>query len=385
MSNELKAQMEAIDRSTLTPLVRRTLGSEAVEVIDWDYRQLHVGAGMISSIYRYSGKGRDGDETVPWSLILKAIRVLQGAQDPSNVVYDWKREVLAYQSGLLDNLPGGLAAPKCCGVAEQPGRGVWLWLEDVADELGAHWPLEHYGVVARQLGQFNGAYLVGEPLPSAPWLSQGWLRAYVEQAAPAIAQLRGSLEHPLVRRFLPGRIADDLLRLWAERETFLDALDRLPQTFCHLDAFRRNLFARRSPDGHVQTVAVDWAFVGIGAVGEEIVPLVQASVLILEVELTRAQELDEIVFQGYLDGLRDAGWHGDPRLVQLGYAAAGALRYFIGGAGKVVPWLLDEGRHPMAEQIFGCPIGELMDLWAERLCLYLDLVEEARGLLDILR
>src|SRR3712207_7779326 len=58
-------------------------------------------------------------------------------------------------------------------------------------------------------------------------------------------------------------------RLWEERERFLTALDRLPQTFCHHDAFRRNLLVRRGPEGE-ELVALDWTQTGHGAVGQEL-------------------------------------------------------------------------------------------------------------------
>ena len=73
-----------------------------------------------------------------------------------------------------------------------------------------------------------------------------------------------------MRRVYPPDLIDSLLRMWAQRKQFLDALDRLPETLCHFDAFRRNLFARRTPDGLGRTVVIDWAFVGIGAVGQDI-------------------------------------------------------------------------------------------------------------------
>jgi len=112
------------------------------------------------------------------------------------------------------------------------------------------------------------------------------------------------------------------------------------------------------------------------------VPLVQASIYFLEVELAKAQELDKIVFEGYLDGLRDAGWHGDPRLVRLGYAAASAVRYPIGGTAESLPFVLDENLHAVAEQIVGRPIGEITDLWAEVFLFLLGLADEARELLN---
>jgi hypothetical protein len=383
MSNEFDVQLQAIDQTALTPIARRALGSETIEVTHWDYQQIHggIGGGVFgTAIYRLAGQGRDQGKTAPWSVILKVLWA-RADSDESDCYY-WRREADAYRSGWLDDLPGGLAAPQCFGIVEHPGEACWLWLEEVVDEIG-RWPLEHYGLVARHLGQFNGAYLTGEPLPSWSWLSSGWLRASVVQIVPAITQLRDSLEHPLVRRWLPGDTSESFFRQWARRETFLDALDRLPHTLCHLDAFRRNLFARRSADGRDQTVVIDWAFVGTGAIGEDIEPLVNRSLGFLEVDPIRAQELDDIVFGGYLDGLRDAGWQGDPGQVRLGYTAATALRALV-GCGQFLPVLLDESQHIMIEQSSGRSVEEGVDQVAEAIRFQLCLADEAWELLGSL-
>jgi AcrR family transcriptional regulator len=324
MADELLSE---IDCEVLTPVVRHALGSDTAEVVEWNCRQIHggIGGGVGgSAIYGLTGQGCDLGQALSWSLILKVLWA-QADSDVSDCYY-WRREADAYQSGWLDDLPGQLRAPRCFGVVDRPDGACWLWLEEVTDEAGPRWPVERYGLAARHLGQFNGAYLVESSPPSCPWLSSGWLREAVAQAAPAIELLHRSLEHPLLRRFLPGDTGKAFFDLWTERKMFLNALDRLPHTICHLDAFRRNLFARVGADGRDQTVAIDWAFVGTGAIGEEIEPLVLRSLAFGEVEPGEAHELDEAVFAGYLDGLRDAGWRGDPRQARLGYTAAAASR-----------------------------------------------------------
>jgi hypothetical protein len=376
------AQLAAIDRATLTSLVQSALGSKTVEVIDWECKQLHGGIGIGTAIYRFAGQGRDQGQTVPWSLILKTLHPQVPADDPSAWNY-YKREADAYQSGWLADLPGGLAAPRSYGVIEHPDGTCWIWLEDVTDKVAPSWPLEHYRVVARHAGQFNGAYLVDRPLPSWPWLSSGWLRQYVEQAAPALPLLRDSLDHPLVCRGWPGDASERFFRLWEERNLFLDALDRLPQTLCHLDLFRRNLFARKTADGDDQTVVIDWAFAGRGAIGEELVPLVWASVIFNEVDLAQAQALEDVVFEGYLEGLRDAGWRGNPRQARLGYTAA-SLRYRLGELNRIMDMILDESQHFFAEQVFGSSMEELADRGAQVDCLVDNLTDEARELIDTL-
>jgi len=376
------APLAGIDQATLTPLVQGALNSETVEVTGWACEQLHGGAGAGNAIYRFAGQGRDQEQEIPWSLILKTLCPAGDNTHLSAWNY-YKREAEAYRSGWLDDLPGGLAAPRSFGVVEHPDGTCWIWLEDVTDEIGSHWPLEHYRVVARHAGQFNGAYLAERRLPPWPWLSSGWLRGYVALSAPAMPLIRDSLDHPLVCRWLPGDASDRLFRLWEERELYLDALDRLPQTLCHLDLFRRNLFARKTADGDDQTVVIDWAFAGRGAIGEELAPLVLASFALFEVDLAQTQALEEIVFEGYLEGLRDAGWRGDPRQVRLGYSAA-SLRHRCGELERVMALILDESQHAWAEQVFGCPMEEIEDHWAQVGSLIDPLTDEARELMDAL-
>jgi hypothetical protein len=374
--------LAAIDQATLTPLVQSALNSETVKVTDWECEQLHGGIGMGTAIYRFAAQGRDQGQKVPWSLILKTLRPAEDNANISAWNY-YKREADAYQSGWLADLPGGLAAPRSFGVVEHPDGTCWIWLEDVRDESGSHWPLEHYGLVARHAGQLNGAYLVERSLPSWPWLSSDWLRGYIALSAPAIPLIRNSLGHPLVRRAWPGDANARLFRLWEERNLFLDALDRLPQTLCHLDLFRRNLFARKTADGDDQTVAIDWAFVGRGAIGAELVPLVLASVAFNEIDLAQAQALEDVVLEGYLQGLRDAGWRGNPRQVRLGYTA-GSLRFRFAELNRAMDMILDESQHPFMEQVFGRSMEEIQEHWAQVGNLVDSLTDEARELMDVL-
>ena len=376
------AQLSAIDQATLNPIVQSALNSETAEVTGWEREQLHGGMGLGTAIYRFSGEGHDRGQKAPWSLILKTLCPAEDNASVSAWNY-YKREADAYQSGWLDDLPGGLAAPRSFGVVEHPDGTCWIWLEEVAEEVGSDWPLEHYGIVARHAGQFNGAYLVERRLPSWPWLSLDWLRGYIGLSAPATPLIRNSLDHPLVRRGWPGDASRRFFRLWEERELFLNGLDRLPQTLCHLDLFRRNLFARKTADGDDQTVVIDWAFAGRGAIGLELIPLILASVAFNEVDLAQVQALEDVVFEGYLEGLRDAGWRGDPRQVRLGYAA-GSLRLRLGELNRAVDMLLDESQHPFVEQVFGRSLEEIEDHWAEVGSLCDSLIDEARELMEVL-
>src|SRR5918994_3854081 len=282
-----------VDAATLASMVRDLLDkSEAVIVGEWSCRPLGGGAGEGIGLYRVSGSARVRDATRPWALVVKVCAATAGA-DPRAWDYP-AREGLAYGSGLLDTLPGGLVAPRCLAVEAQPDGTSRLWLEAVTDAHPGPWLLDRYALVARHLGRFNGAYLAGAPLPDQPWLSRGWLRDFVEPSGPNVADLErlaGPGASPLMRQLYPSSVVSEITRLWTERERFLAALDRLPRTLCHQDAFRRNLLHRAGPEGE-ELVAVDWAYAGHGAVGGELGQLVVASLFFFETVGITPRELD---------------------------------------------------------------------------------------------
>jgi hypothetical protein len=130
--------LQAMDRERLTGPVRRALGSDTAEVVDWVWRPIRFRllAPHTGGVYRVQGTARDGDKTVSWSLVLKLVAA--GVERPSHHAY-WQREALLYQSGLLDDLPDGLAAPHCFGIVATPDGGRGLWLEEIVEETGVDW------------------------------------------------------------------------------------------------------------------------------------------------------------------------------------------------------------------------------------------------------
>jgi hypothetical protein len=387
MAYDLKGRLEAIDGAVLTPLVRRALRSDSIEVGDWRYEPLHMGGGRMAGVIglvRFSGQAREQGEQVStaWSMVLKAFRGAEGGDSNEITGWDyWKREILAYESGLLEDLPAGLRAPHCYGITEHPGPEYWVWLEDLGDELDAAWSLEQCGQAARFLGRFNGVYLAGKPLPTLPWLSQGRVREWLDGVAPVAEELECRRDEPVVRRLLGGGRLARTLELWSERERLLAGLDRLPRCLCHHDAFCRNLMLRRGSDGQEGLVGIDWAMVGTGAVGEEIAPMVGVSLQFMEVDIKYAQELDRRVLEGYLAGLRDAGWQGDARLVRFGYAAATAMMLGLGSL-WYVNGLVEQPA--LVEGVFGHSIDVIVDRLAALQGFLLDLGDEARALVHVL-
>src|SRR5579883_476713 len=293
----IETQLQAFDRAILTGFVRQSLNSETLEIDEWHVQPLHNATGIATGgVYRVAGVGREQDGGREWSLILKVVRLTQtgriAGEDMAHALY-WKREALAYQSDLLADLPEGLSAPRCFRVVEREGEMLWLWLEDVRDSYGWRWPLELYVQAARLLGHFNGAYLTTRPMPEYPWLTgDGSLRAVLEAYVGLRAVVRDPhlWQHPLLRSAFPVPLADRLVRLWDDRGRLLDVFERLPQTLCHLDAWRGNLFAPRGTDGGEQMVLLDWAYVGRGTVGTGAGDLAGASYGMLGIEECRSEE-----------------------------------------------------------------------------------------------
>jgi hypothetical protein len=323
-------RLDTLDRATLTSLVQQALDCGPVEVLDWHWTRIAYDMFLPGRLVaRFSGQALVEGTGVPWSIVLKLSHRPESAVNTPNGY--WQREVFAYQSGLLAQLPGGLAAPRAFEVTTGKGADTWLWLEDVADSYGGQWPLEQYRRAAYHFGQFNGAYLVSRPLPTFSWLVPHWPELHSEPAKipPALAQIETLAVDPRVRHFFPIHITEQMPRLLRDQALFMAILDRLPQTLCHHDASQANLFARPGAGGELETVAIDWESLGHGTVGGEIATLVFGTIRRGLFRADRVADLSGAVFAGYLQGLRDMGWQDDPDLVRLGYTAAVALRWFL--------------------------------------------------------
>lgn len=383
MSGAYRPGLDALDAGRLTPIIRRVLENAGAEVVDWTVSRLSGGFASDTvggdGSARVRGTARIGVETVPWSLVLKTAKRTPGvgSDDPQDWHY-WKREALAYESGLLDDLTGGLSAPRCYDVTRVDDDTYWLWLEEVTDTFGGNWPLEHYYVAARHLGQFNG-YALEWTVPDYPWLTEGRAKNWIHLADVYLRDLPGIMAREPRYDWLTEAHAAGILALWRDRQPLFDALDRLPRTLCHHDAFGRNLFARTDAGGAPETIAIDWQIVGTGALGEDIVPLVCVSLQFMDVPMSKADELHALVLDGYLEGLRDSGCRFEERDVRFAFSATAALMLGVGG----LLWMehfLDRKQHDMVVRNIGHPLDEIRETFAALQTYLLSLGDEAQRL-----
>lgn len=215
--------------------------------------------------------------------------------DPADPYY-WRREALAYESGVLGRLDG-VRAPELLGTFEREDGSVAIWLEDVPES--PPWTPETLGAFARRLGCAQAA-LARRP-PHEAWLARGFLRRYLE-----LHEIGG-----------------------AECESVLARLETLPHTLGHNDLHPANVLGNG-------TVVLDWAFAGLAPLGLDPGVLVADGVADDAIRAEEADAAGTAVWDGYSAGLRDAGFDGDIDAIRWAFLRGTALR---------LSWL-DPGRGP---------------------------------------
>jgi hypothetical protein len=193
-----------LDAETLTPYVRRALGREQAEVVHSTCEVVSGGSVQYigpMGVFRVYGEAQDGTQRLPWRLILKIVASV-GDESPTSAEY-WQREALAYQSGLLAALPGGLRAPACYGVIEWPAHAgqaesAWIWLEEISQDDKVPWTPALLGQAARVLGQFNGVYLGQDLRRACPWLGQGRVEEWTALSEPVLRDLEQYRQNPFI-------------------------------------------------------------------------------------------------------------------------------------------------------------------------------------------
>jgi len=236
----------------------------------------------------------------------------------------WAREGLAYRHRLVDVYEtAGIAGPKLLAAHYADDR-IILLLEHVEGLPGEQWQVADYAPAARSLGLAQGELLSTETLPSYDWLSEGFLRQYSSEKPVDWSLLDNddAWRQPVVERNFPRELREAAVWLHAARDRLYEIASALPRVLCHLDFWTKNLIRR--PDGAIDLI--DWAFVGDGAVGEDVGNLIPDASFDHFVDAEALPELEAVVRAAYLDGLAASGWDGDLRLAELGLYAS-AVKY----------------------------------------------------------
>jgi hypothetical protein len=329
MEMDLPAALHSINESKLSAIVRQAVERRNFQIQGWRTRNLDGKSGSPTSLglFRFEGVGVDGSEWLDWSVILKVIQsptnlgyINSGeGEDPDQWNY-WKRDLLVYQSGWLDRLPEGIAAPKCYEAVEMPGSVAGIWLEDIPDSYAFAWPLHRYALAARHLGRLNGIYISRRDLPSYSWLGKQRLRQWLA----SIPWENFPWDHPQVWQQYPNPHSDSFRNILTDYERFLAKLEQLPKTISLGDTNPDNLITRHTPRKLEQTIALDWSLAGIEPLGDDLGQLVYGTYRNLRIY--RLNDISDTLFTSYINGLQDSGCKIDPQLVRFGYVTSAALR-----------------------------------------------------------
>ncbi len=309
------SRLASLDAPTLTAVVRSALGRTDVAVTTWDCHVVKAETRPDGRLVcRICGRARtDGRDDLPWSVFLKVPNATGTHRDGWHRE-PFQREVLLYESGLLDDLPGGIVAPRLLGLTRRTDDEPWMWLQDVTGVPGLEWPVKRFALLARQFGRMQGAFLAGRQRPDLPWLESGhWLREqFLAGAAAAASVWQRFSEHPLTRSLHRSDLRRRLAKLWERRETFLRALEAMPCSLCHGDFNYTNLFAPPSAGDEQRTFVVDWQYAGWRQIGSDIAGLIaDCSVCAVRRKAAEPEEFLALVLAAWVEGLREAGLHAD--------------------------------------------------------------------------
>jgi phosphotransferase family enzyme len=309
-----------IDRGELARAVGREVTAFTVDAIDPQLR-LHSVTGGVFRVH--------GDD---FSIVIKVIRhgvddnpgaLWVAGAEPTHRNY-WKREWLAYSSGMLDTLPGELRAPRTLLATEPAEDECWIWMEDVEGRPGAEWEIDDYDSAAFDLATTQAAYAIGRSiLPPDPWLSHHWLRGWVETLEGQIDAIDDDALWSEDWQAPMAALRPRVRELWSAREELLAIVESAPQTVVHCDLWPANLIA--ADDG--TTVALDWSQVGIGSIAQDLDQLTLDPVWMLVLPDASLDDLEAHVLPGYLSGLRSSGLDVDEASLRRWYAAAASVHY----------------------------------------------------------
>lgn len=287
-----------------------------------------------SSVFRVLCTVNDNDEKRNCTLILKILKP-DFQRNSADHYYYWKREALVYRSGLLNQLPPDIRAPKCYRVEEElADKSMRIWLEDLNLENDQHdWSFTQQQKLSYLLGRSNGAYLIGNLLlPTDSFLCRAWMRSWVEVCSAYAKPVEE--QKVMWDRYLSHM--NDKYDTWecycnnrSRVDRFLETLDLLPRVFAHQDVHWDNFIIEQHNNGHESLLAIDWQFASISGVGEELGRMFGYALLKNKIPLNKYEEYKEALLISYLQGLRDTGWEGNASVVRYGFTLTAALRFIM--------------------------------------------------------
>jgi thiamine kinase-like enzyme len=285
-TNIVPRSIDEITPEFLTTAARRLLSDDTARVM-----ALRVGQSEPFEYPKFGNKqfdviefdyhGRDGAGSSRMILRRRAPR-----DAVSTLIGDLQhRELLAFKTGLLDQLPATFHHPYLDVIYDEKRGQFWAFLEDVSEDMARvgivdALPDDKLRTILSHLAAFHARFWERHDILGQPWLMSlrtpvdSWYQLVVEVidgvkepseptrfitaewpwVADGIRNLLGSLE-PDTRALID--------RLFRHPDRLIDEIAGMPITLCHYDFDNRNLGMRDGPAGP-QTTVIDWEIVGRG-------------------------------------------------------------------------------------------------------------------------
>ncbi|HZP56157.1 MAG TPA: hypothetical protein VFC53_01225 [Dehalococcoidia bacterium] len=258
-----RARVTAVRLGASEPFEYPKFGDKRFDIIEFDY-ETPAGSGASRMILRRRAP-RDAVSTLSGDL--------------------QHREILAFRTGLLDDLPRTFHHPYLDAVYEPEHGQYWALLEDVSADMARvgivdALPEAELRTILSHLAAFHARFWERRDVLSQPWLMS--LRAPVDYWYKLVVEVIDAVPEPCEpTRFILSQwpwLADGIMRLlnslepdtralverlFRDPERLLREVQHMPRTLCHYDFDNRNLGMREGPGG-VQTVVIDWELVGEG-------------------------------------------------------------------------------------------------------------------------
>jgi hypothetical protein len=364
------ASIEEITNEYLSQVAGKMLGDPSVEVNSFElihdpFEFPRFGQKEFYEIsFRYHSKSGDGESSIILRVMpeMDAVMMLTGDTE--------HRELLAFQNGLLAEIPDTFDIPYVDVILRPERDQYWAWLRDVRPQmeaLGMHTkvPDEVVRMILSHLAAFHAKFWERHDVIDQPWLMS--LRRPVDYFYRCITDIMDGMKSPSestlyvterwpwlaegvvnLKADLPPKLSKAVEKLYREPEPLLREVESMPMTLCHYDFDNRNLGVSDGPDGE-RTVVIDWEILGRGISSSDVVRFMVYQ---------QPEDLEGMIGH-YLDELeRHLGKKVDRQQWRHGYDLATIAEFQIRGvlfgvmvAAPSAP-IPDEQRPAMKERVF---------------------------------
>src|SRR6476619_6251766 len=114
MSQDLLEQLKIMDKAVLTEIVRKDQYDQDLVILDWSVEPISHEKiiDTTGGLFCFSGQSESARGIQPWKVVMKCVNnPKEWSQHPREWSY-WRREIMAFQSGFLEQLPSGVRAPR---------------------------------------------------------------------------------------------------------------------------------------------------------------------------------------------------------------------------------------------------------------------------------